>query len=470
MRRTLALAVAGTALAACHLPARAPGALPRLAAEEGEAWIYVQPLGEEASGLSVSLASIAAVRADGAEVPLTLRLTRLAPSDPPSQHLLAWGRLPPGAYDGLKVSVSRATLAGGEGASDLLAPKEPAAVPAPFTVAPGKAAVVGVELRAAESVRKRYAFAPAFSAFVPERPVPQLAALCSNAGGASVTVLDRQRLRAGAVLPTGGAPRGIALDVRLGRAWVAVAAEDAIDVFDVATGEALAPVRLQPGDRPAEVALSPDGRTLVVTNEGSSTVAFLDVRSQTELGRVPAGDAPRALLLDPGGQRAYALGQRSNDVTVVDVPNRVVVARVPTDPEPLRAAVSRDGSRLYVVAAGSAYLTVLSLPALEIAGRVFVGLGARTVLVDARTDLVYVAGDLGGRIQIFDPVSLVPVDALDLPGEVGWLAIADAENALFALLADRRQIAVLDLSGREALGVVDVGDAPYQIVLAGQRR
>ncbi len=471
MTRVHLVAAVALGLAACHLAGRAPAPLPRLA-DEGEAWLYLQPLGTDADRLGIELASIAAVRRDGLELPLTVRLARISRAEGRDQRLLAWGRLPPGSYEGLRIGVARATLAGeeGEGEAALLVSKEPTLVPAPFAIASGHASVLMLELRARGSVQKGYAFVPAFSASSALRPVPQLAGYCSNSGVANLTAFDRLRRTVGDVVVTGASPRGLALDPAQMRLYVANAAEDLVEVIDTASGSALTPLRLQPGDRPAELALASDGRTLLVTNEGSNSLAFLDLRSLSEAARVGVGDAPRGLVLDRGGQRALVLDVRSNAITVVDVPNRRAVTTVPTDPAPLRAAESRDGSRLYVVYAGSPYMTVHSLPDLAVLSRTFVGLGARTVLVDPRTDLVYVGGDLGDRITVFDPTALVPLDGIEVPGEVSWLAIADPENALFALVADRRRIVVVDVASHAPLGAIDVGDAPYQLVLSAQRR
>lgn len=467
--RIAGLLAAAVLLAGCHLPARGGDGLPRLG-EEGEVWIYLEPLPPGAERLDVALASVSVVGREGAAIPLELRLPRISGAGAATQHLLARGRLPAGRYEGFQIAVSGATLATDEGASDLLVPKEPTLVPTAIVVLPGRAAVLSVALRYGEAVQKGYAFTPAFGAFTPERPVPQIVGLCSNGAGASVTAYDRQRSKVGDVLATGGGPRGVVLDSTGARAYLAASLEDAIDVVDLGSGAALPSLVLRPGDRPAELALARDGRTLLVVDEGANALTFLDLGSRSEIARVAVGDSPRGLLLDRAGQRAYVLDRGSNAITVVDVTNRVVVGTVATDPEPLQAALSRDGSRLFVVSAGSVYLTVLSVPDLAVVSRAFVGLGARAVLVDTRTDLVYVGGDQGGSLSVFDPFSLVRVDTLDVPGEVGWLAISDAENALHALLPERRQIAVIDLTSRELRATIDVGDRPYQLVLAGQRR
>jgi YVTN family beta-propeller protein len=455
-------------LAACQAHLRAPAGL-RALGDEAEVFVYLRPLPPEAERLSFEIAAVAAVTADGAEVPLQLRLSTVRRSQLAGERLLAAGRLPPGRYDGLAVRFAAASIGGEDGPAALLVSKEPSPVTLPWSADRGTTTVVAVSLGYAPSVERTFRFEPSLTALVPERPVPDAVALIANAGMASLTVADRRTRRVAAVLPTGGSPRAVAIDAAGRRLYVAVSDEDAVQVFDLASGAPPGRVRLAPGDRPWDLALAPDGRTLVVANAGSSTASFVDVANLAELQRVPTGEEPSSLLLDRGGRRAYVLDRRANAVTVLDVANRAVVTTVPTDPEPLHAALDAAGRRLYVVHAGSPYLTVLSLPDLAPAGRVFVGLGASTVLVDSHTDLVYVGRSDERRLQVFDPYSLAPVSFVDVPAPVGRMAIDDAENALWALLPEARAVAVLDLTTRETLAVLDVGDAPTALALTRAR-
>jgi len=68
----------------------------------------------------------------------------------------------------------------------------------------------------------------------------------------------------------------MALDQRTKRAYVALSGEDEVDVIDVANGEVVDRIKLSGGDRPRELALTPDGRTLLVVNTGSNTVSIID--------------------------------------------------------------------------------------------------------------------------------------------------------------------------------------------------
>lgn len=462
-----ALAAALALLAACQAPGRAARALPPLESE-GEAYLYLEPLPPEAEKLSFSMESVAAVRDDDLVVPLSLALADVDGAEAPRQRLLASGRVPPGSYTALAVKIRRATLIAEEGKADLHVSPEGDRIPVSLPVARGRATVLALTLRFGQSLSGSYGFAPAFSARVPHAPIPAASAYCSGGEAAAVAVVDRRRREVVAVLPTGREPRGVAMDPLQGRAYVALSGDDQIQAIDLTAREDLYRIRMRPGDGPGEMALTPDARTLVVVNAGSRTVSFLDPAGGVERDRVPVVEEPSALLLDRSGRRAYVVSRRSARITVIDLANRAVVGSLATDPEPLRVALNRAGNRLYAIHAGSAYLAVWSLPDLSPAGRYYVGLGATALKVDPRTDLVYV-GRSDRRLEIYDPLAFVPVDAIALPGVPGWLAIDDAENALLALLPAAGAIALVDLTARRVVSRVDVLPGPHAVAFAGER-
>jgi YVTN family beta-propeller protein len=468
MRRLAVLLV--VLLAGCHPRVHPPASLEPLA-QEGEVFVYLAPFPGDAARLAFSLAAVEAIRSDGAVEPLTLALPDVGAETMRAQRLLGWGRLSPGAYGGLQIRLTRATLATDEGVADLLASKDPVRLDVPFPVARGRAVVVQLALRPGQASAREFAFSAGFTGapLRPEDTVVQVADYCSATDVAALFVVDRRARQVTAAIPTGREPGGVALDVASGRGYVALGGEDQVQVLDLSTGEELRRIALRTGDAPRELALTVDGRVLVTVNPGSNSVAFVDPLAGVAVDRVLVGDEPRALLLDRQGRRAYVLNRRGSSVTVLDVVNRTVLATVTTDPEPLRAQLNRDGSRLYVVHRGSPWMAVFTVPDLTPLPRVFVGLGAETLRVDPRTDLIYVGRADEGRLQVFDPASSLAVGSVDVPGPVSYLAIDDVENALIAVIPSLRQLAFVDLVTRRVRSTVDVGRGPFWVAPAAER-
>jgi YVTN family beta-propeller protein len=431
---------------ACATSAPRPRPLEGLR-DEGELHVYVEALEGESQRLSLAVTSVSA-HGPGREIPLPLALGSISAGVVRYQRLLASGRLPPGRYDGVRLAVSKAEVRTERGPAAILVPKEAPSVEVPFTIESKRATVVWLSLKYPRSRDDDYSF-PAVSAHVAPVPAPELIGYCPNTGGANVTLFDKLARKVAAVLPTRAAPSSIALDPAQNRVYVALELDDAIDVLDATSGDPIARIALRTGDDPRRIALVRGGSLLLVLNEGSNTVSVVDVATSAEAARIRTGEQPWSLVVDRSEGRAYVFNRASNSVTAIDLSTLLAVATAATEPEPLWGAIDFRGTRLYVVHRGSLYMTVYTLPQLSLERRVFVGAPTSFVKVDPRTDLVYVALGDEPRVQVYDPLSFLPL--------------------MFLLMPRRRSIAVLNLTSRKMLGALDVGLDPHELTLAGKR-
>jgi len=436
---------------------------------EGEVYVYLEPWPIEGERLGFTLEEMSAQRADGALAPFELTLRDLPGPHPTGQQLLAHGRFAPGSYSDLLITVKAAKLEAAEGPASLLLSAEPTPVEVAFAVSARKAVVIALTFRASTAVQESFRFTPAFTSSLPARPMPQVAGLCTSPASNDVFLFDKHTREVVTVVPTGRGPQGVALSPALNRAYIALSGEDQLEVLDIASGNLLPRIRLAAGDAPRELAVSPDGRTIVVVNRGSNSVTFVDAGSSLELTRTAVGEEPGALLVDRSFRRAYVLNERSSTMTAIDLANRSVVGTVRTDISPLRAQMNRAGTRMYLVHGGSPYMTVYSLPDLAVVNRVFVGLGVSTLKVDSRTDLIYLAREGEGRLSVYDPFAFIPVDYLDVPEAATYMAIDDVDNTLLEAVRAPPAVLVHDLASRRPLSRIEVGEEPFEVIVAGER-
>ncbi len=470
MRGLLATIVVASTGTSCHFRVPARVVLPPLE-DQGEVYVYLEAPPDEARQVSFTVASLAAVGDDGLGVPLMIASSEISWVKERPQRLLAFGRLPVGLYTGLAAKFAKATLTRAGGAADLLVPEAPVTIPLTFRAERARSDLISVSLARAVASDHELAFAPVFAAFEP-RLAGRLTAVngyCTSDTLASLSVFDKHRHEVVGVIPTGREPQGLAIDANERRLYVALPGQDQVQVFDLSTGEELRRVSLQPGDRPGELALTPDGRLLITANRGSNTATFIDPFSGLTLDQVPTGDEPASLLMDRGARRAYVFNRRSSDITVLDLATRQVVATVRTDAEPLRGQLNRAGTRLYVIHRGSQYLAVYAVPELTPVTRLYVGLGASALKVDPKSDLLYVGRADEDRVQAYDPYSFVPIDSIEVPGPVSYLTIDDVENALVSVIPSRRTVAFTDLTSRRLLSEVELAAEPFHVVLEAER-
>ena len=129
------------------------------------------------------------------------------------------------------------------------------------------------------------------------------------------------------------------------RIYVTNHLDNTASVIDGATHKVVATVRV--GVAPAQMAVSPDRRSVYIANTGSSTVSVLDTTTNTIARTIalPRGSRPVDVAVDPNGRYLYTADGGSNRVSVLDTRTKRVVASVPVGPtetveETRRASVS----------------------------------------------------------------------------------------------------------------------------------
>lgn len=166
----------------------------------------------------------------------------------------------------------------------------------------------------------------------------------------------RLLLLGAALLPAqlvGGEPAGY-----LGPCAVAISRDGQTGYVACAAARQVAWVALPAGpvvrqvDVPAEptgLALSPDGRALIVTCAAPrSTVLVLDAVSGQLQAALSAGHTATSPAISPDGKWLYVCNRFDNDVSVLDLAAGAEVARIPAIREPLAAALTPDGATLLV--------------------------------------------------------------------------------------------------------------------------
>jgi YVTN family beta-propeller protein len=163
------------------------------------------------------------------------------------------------------------------------------------------------------------------------------------------------------------APTGAAIDDGVCQTTVFVAAQldDVVVPIDVPTAVAGDPIELGQAASPAAQAITPDGSTLIVVQEGTQTVARIDVASGAITGSAPVGRNPVAVAITPHGSTALVVNSGylpepppppdppwppvAGTISVIDL------ATMATDPDEIPAgygaagiAITPDGSTAFV--------------------------------------------------------------------------------------------------------------------------
>jgi len=431
--------------------------------------LYLQPLPPEASTLTFTIASISAVSASGAEHPLKVGLAAVGQPEAGRQRLLASGRLPAGGYAGFAVTVTKAAVKGQQGTTELAVPAAPVRLDYPFAVSSEQAALFWVTLRYQAPAEAGSAFSPEFLVVAPSRPIPERTGFVANAGSNTITVFDKVLGQAVSLIDTCAGPTGMALDQSRRRLYVACAKDDAIQAIDVGTGAVIERASVSPGDRPREVALTPDGLTLVSVNAGSNSISFFGTASLVREDRIAVGSGPTSVLIEPAGKRAFVFNTLSNTVSIIDIPDRRLAATLSTDSAPLRGRFNGRGDRLYVIHDRSPYMTVFDPQQLTVVTRARLRIGVNAIAVDTVRGLICLGGSRDTAVEFYDPNALMPLYVLRTRAGVSYLAIDAENNGLYMLSPDPRRLVVGRLADRRVASEIDVGDGPSWVSIMGEK-
>lgn len=457
------LVVAGGCGIHRHLEPQAPPA-----GRVGETTVYLQPCPPEADSLRFEVRGVEALAEDGSRVALVPALEEIrGPSRQRRQTILAAGVLPPGPYRGLSLTVGDAFLLGEGGESSLLVPVRDVVALHPFTVSPKRATILFLKMLPEGNVEGGIAFTPSFTLSRSRSDLPSLLGYVTHSESDSVTVFNKVTMEVTGVFSTGKQPQGIVLDNLRNRAFVALAGDAAVEVIDLFKGNTEGVVPLLFGDLPHDVALTRDGRLLVVVNKGSNTVSLVDAVSLVETRRIHVGQRPESVVIHRDGVRAFVMNALSNTVSVLDLTRGVLEQTFSTEGSPIRGAFDRSGRRLFVIQANTPYLATFEDRQYTVSERTFVGMGATFITATHPSDLLLVALASTREIAVIDPFSSVVINAVAVPGKVAYMAFDSQESSLFAVLPEQRRLVKVNVNNGRLLAEIELSPGAYAVAVRG---
>jgi PQQ-dependent catabolism-associated beta-propeller protein len=286
----------------------------------------------------------------------------------------------------------------------------------------------------------------------------------------ALTLIDTQTLTVKGTIATCKRGRHIQ---RLpdGKLMVACTDSNAADVIDPATGKSVRRVPL--GDEPEAFDISPDGKTIYVSNEDEAEASFVDAASGKVLQSIKVGQEPEGVKLSGDGKTLYVTSEVASMVHVIDVASAKVVKNIKVGKRPRRMAITPDGKELWVTNELDASVSIVSTADHSVSGTVkFTVKGARaedispvgiTMTKDGKRAFV----SLGKANHVaFIDVPGRKVTDLVLVGKRAWNVTLDkAEARLWVVNGMSDDVTVVDVAGAKAIKSIPVGRVPYGLVI-----
>jgi YVTN family beta-propeller protein len=170
-------------------------------------------------------------------------------------------------------------------------------------------------------------------------------------------------------------------------------------IIDAAQGKVVATLPMN-GSYPRGIAVSPDSATAYVAVMGGDDVEKVDLKTLSVEGSFVVGENPRHLVMDPAGAYLYASLNAPGEVVKVRLADDTVVGTVHTGEDCRSLAISTDGRSLYVVNYSSDTISKLRASDLSVLQTIPTGVHPIGITYDATTGDVWVAV-YTGQILVF---------------------------------------------------------------------
>ncbi len=227
-------------------------------------------------------------------------------------------------------------------------------------------------------------------------------------------------------------------------------AQDAGDtdsyVYRIGTSSLSIDQAIKVGLVPKSLAVSPDGKYVVVANWCSFDVSVVDVAQGREIARLPIGAYPSGVAVSPNSKMAYVSVMGSGVVTKVDLTTLKLDGNFNIGPSPSNLVVSPDGAYLYASLNGPGEVSKVKVATEEVVGTQATGTEARSLAISADGRSLYVinyGSDTVTKLRASDLSVLQnfstgePPVGITYDADTGnvWVALS---NGKFVVLADRK--------------------------------
>ena len=286
----------------------------------------------------------------------------------------------------------------------------------------------------------------------------------------AITLIDLATLSVKGTIPT--CNRGRHIQVTTDRLIMLACSEsNAADVIDPATGKSLRRIPL--GDEPEAFDLSPDGKTIYVSNEDDGAVNFVDAASGKLLKSIPVGKEPEGVKVSADGKTLYVTSEVASLVHVIDVDSGTVVKNVKVGKRPRRMALTPDGKELWVTNELDASVSIIAIATHTVVGSLKLEVkGARSeditpvgIQISRDGSRAFVALGRANHVAFID-VAQRKVTHLVLVGKRAWNVTLDkAEARLYVVNGLSDDVTVVDVAAARPIKSVPVGRVPYGLVV-----
>ena len=269
-------------------------------------------------------------------------------------------------------------------------------------------------------------------------PAHAYMAYASNEKDNTISVIDLDKMQVVKTVPTGQRPRGMALTSDGKRLLVCLGDSNRIDIFNTRTWQVVGSIDTPD---PEYAALrKPENNPLYVSNENNALITVWNIDTEKMLVQMPTGVEPEGMAVSPDGQLIVNTTETTNMAQFFSYATGKNLANVLVPPRPRWAAFTHDGKQVWVSSE----------------------LGGAVTVIDTRT--FKILDTIRFQVEGLRSTFIQPVG----------INITDDDKLAFVALGPANRVAVVSVPEHKVLSYVATGHAEYnakvkKYLLVGQR-
>ncbi len=279
-----------------------------------------------------------------------------------------------------------------------------------------------------------------------------------NSNDATVSLIDMDSKAELQRIPVLREPHHMALTPDGRSLLVGDTAGNAVFFLDPATG---AVQRRATISDPYQLQFSPDGKWMVVAGLARNQIDIYDAATLTLAHRIAASSMPSHINFSPDSSVAYVSLQGTDALVAVDVRSGAVLWKAPVGKTP--AGVLWLDGKLLVGIMGADYVAVVDPATGAVERKVTTAKGAHNLFVSPDGRTLYVCNRVDGSISLLDPKTLAVRGRIAMPGGPDDMDFAP-DGKIWVTRRWAHTVAILDPASGQ-FTTVETGRSPHGIWL-----
>lgn len=267
-----------------------------------------------------------------------------------------------------------------------------------------------------------------------------------------------------ATIGVGDRPASVAVSPDGSRVYTADSMSDSVSVIDAATNSKIGAIEV--GEFAISVAVSPDGSRLYTANFFDDSVSVVDVATSTVIDTIAVDEYPIAVTASPDVRRVYAVSHQQHSVSVIDAATNTVADTIRVGTIPYSVAVSPDGGTLYTADSDDNSVTVVDTATNTVTDTIPVGEFPASVAISPDGDSVYTANFDDGTVSVIDTTTNTVAATISVGGEPTSVAVSPDSGTIFAANLDDNSVSVIDANTNAALATIPMGREPLSVAVS----